>query len=766
MSTTDQPPADHTPEHGAAAEPGADAPYADSGPADATVPGTEPPNGDPAGPAPDATPGGGPDDGGWKPWDNREPRDAQDAGPAAAREPSPLRPAQQDADQVETLEAYNSALAHNGNAITLNVGTSQPAEFQRMTLDATETARLHRLHQQVPRQERMADSLRVHHLVVLTGPKGSGREQTGRVLLADRCGSDRLSVLHGEEARLTQALIERNGSRLRQGHGVRVNVGTRSPGQATLEALRLRARERGAYVVLIVEDARTDPGDLGPYAVHHTRPQLAAVLEAHLKAELAEHRTQCTEPGGCTRGRTQEFTSRVLADPRVDGTLAAASSVHWVARFARDLVSCLHGPEEALDTLLDTPHGDLRSLVRRFLKLSEPAADPGAPSPAADPHQQALRITYVLGHNLPLSDVIRAGTLLSGEVLRAENRDTAPTRPVFEADLDHLVPPGKGIAAEPGAGISDNPRRARLSDPELMPAVIEVIWHDLPWLREPLVGWLKRLGSDGLERVRARAAVIAGHLLRHDFDSVYRYVVKFWALSRSVNDRRCASLALAVALAADDPWLTERVDKQVADWAGSPRTPFQDSAARAYGTPVGTRDVPGTLPALQALAGRPALVPYASVAYSTAALYLAPDGADPVAEALGRWIRSSNDNLPRHAVRTLLVLGPFAVGPELAYRPTLAQQAMNDPEREETLLLLWQRALIDPAHSGQAWQLLRQWLLAADEDEELAAFLEKFGLRICVDRLLSRAVFHLRCWARQQPEARCVAQLLRSLGGA
>ncbi|MEJ8645711.1 hypothetical protein WKI68_39855 [Streptomyces sp. MS1.HAVA.3] len=195
------------------------------------------------------------------------------------------------------------------------MGTSQPAEFHRMTFDATETARLHQLHQPVPGQERMADSLRVHHLVVLIGPKGSGREQTGRVLLADRCGSDRLSVLHGEEARLTHALIERNGSRLRQGHGVLVKVGTRSPSQEELGLLRMSARERGAYVVLIVEDARTDPGDVGPYAVHHTRPQLAAVLEAHLKAELAEHRAQCTEPGGCTRGRTQEFTRRVLADP-------------------------------------------------------------------------------------------------------------------------------------------------------------------------------------------------------------------------------------------------------------------------------------------------------------------------------------------------------------------------------------------------------------------------------------------------------------------
>ncbi|MEU0215727.1 hypothetical protein ABZ281_11620, partial [Streptomyces sp. NPDC006265] len=151
-------------------------------------------------------------------------------------------------------------------------------------------------------------------------------------------------------------------------------------------------------------------------------------------------------------------------------------------------------------------------------------------------------------------------------------------------------------------------------------------------------------------------------------------------------------------------------------------------------------------------------------AYSTAALFLAEGGAAPVAEALGQWIRADDGHLPRHAVRTLLVLGPLAAGPELPSRPTLAHQAMEDPGGEETLLLLWQRALIDPAHSGQAWNLLRDWLLAADEDEELTLFAEKFALRIWPHKDL-RALFHLRRWARQLPDARLIARLLRGLGG-
>ncbi|MEW2072847.1 hypothetical protein AB0941_04305 [Streptomyces sp. NPDC013433] len=753
MSSTDDFSGSDGPEQVTTADPGQDTSYDTDTPAGTADTGPEPSKDDALAGSSEGGSADRTDDGA------RQPRRTQDT----SRDPykTPQRrspgPGQRDADLVEKLEAFGSAVAHHGDAFTLNMGTSPPAEFPWMDLDATDTSQIWQLRQDVPDQERMADSLLEHHLLVMAGAKGSGRECTSRVLLAERCGSARLGVLHGDQDRLAQALIEQNGRRLKRGHGVRVNVGTHRPDPATLEALALRAREREAYVVVIVEDPQADLGDLGPYAFHHRRPDLALVLEAHLTAALAEHRTRCAE--SCTFRGTEEFRSRVMGDPRTDRKLGAASSVHWVTRFARDLAGCLHGPEGALDTLLDTPVGDLRSLVRRFLKLSEQVTDPAA----AGPYHQALRIAYLLGHELPLSDVIRAGALLGVDMLSVENRDTAPARPVFEADLDRLVPPGGGIAAEPGAGMPDNPRRARLADPELMPTAVEVVWHDLPWLRDPLVAWLQRLGSDSLERVRARAGMIAGHLLRHDFDSVYRDLVKAWAFSRSVSDRRCAALALAVALESDNPWLSDRITRQVASWADSPKWPFQDSAARAYGTSLGTRDVSATLPALQELAGRPALVPYASVAYSLAALFLAEDGAEPVTEALGRWIRSSNDNLPRHAVRALLVLGPFAVGPELPSRPRLAQQVMDDPGREETLLLLWQRALVDPAHSGQAWQLLQQWLLAADQDEELARFLEKFVSRVCAPRLVRRAGFHLRRCAREHPEATCVRQVLDSL---
>ncbi|MFF8015732.1 hypothetical protein [Streptomyces sp. NPDC007929] len=768
MSTSDDVPASGVPDPGPAHEPVPDAPppgHEEPPAPEAAAPSD---SGEAAGPGPDDDPAR--EDRADDARADEAPGEQDGSSPDDAG-PRPRARDTEDRHRAETVssaafnEAFNNAMSFGGNAYTLNVGTAKDAELQRIRLDATGTARQHRLHHPVPQQDRMAETLREHHLVALFGTAGSGREGTGTFLLADRCGSEHVVVLHSADTDPLQALVAQARRCLKPGEGVLVGLGTRRPGRSTLRALSLLARERKAYVVLIVDATRTDDDLPAPYAVRHQRPEPRPVLDAHLRSVLEEHRAGCTARDRCDRARIRVFADRVLDDPRVAGRLDAARRVDRITSFAQDIAACLHDTGDALEDLLNAPQEDLRSLARRFLKLSEPQESEEAPAASeAETHHQAVRISYVLGYDLPLSDVLRMGTRLSAEMLRAEYRESAPARPVFELDLDRLVAPGMGIAAESGAHRSDNPRRARLADPELMPAVVEVIWHGFGWLREPLIAWLRALADDRLERVGTRAAVIVGQLLRHDFDSVYRDVVKDWARSPSVRDRRYAAMALSVAMADDDPRLTAQVGRQVADWAGSPRAQLQDSAARAYGTQLGTQDVPGTLRALQDLAGRPALDLYASVAYSTATLFLAEGGAEPVGDTLGRWIRADDGHLPRHAVRTLLVLGPLAAGPELPSRPTLAHQVMEAPGREETLLLLWQRALIDPAHSGQAWHLLCDWLVAADEDEDLALFLEKFALRIWPpkDR---RALFHLRRWARRLPDAALVARLLQALKG-
>ncbi|WP_329098065.1 hypothetical protein [Streptomyces sp. NBC_01439] len=749
-------------------------PHQHDGPA---APGTSP-TASPWGPAEGWSPGEppGPQGGGGVRDDHQGTTGAPHFAGAQSSGPRPPRAGQDEDDAVELISGdqfsvlirqstgnANTYGGHHNTALSLNLGGPQPVEFQQILLDARDVQQRHRLYQHapVPDHQLMADCLKRNHIVVVVGARGGGRDTTARVLLADTCGSNRVAVLYSAGGGLAQALVEQADRHLTRGYGIVLDLGTELPAPAALETLGLRAAQIGAHVVLITESPGAELDALSPYAFRHTGPDLKKVLEAHLEHELDKHRAG-HEQGDCPQHSLQAYLRDVLRDPRVDDELGAGLPVREAVSLAGTLATFLHRPPEELGQAFGAWRNRLRTMARVLLGLTAQASDP-----VPDPHQQPLRIAYVMCDGLPLSDFIRVGTLLCDEVQRAETREAAPERRVFDLILDQLVETGAGVAAAPDAGPPGNPRRVRLAEPELMATVIEVVWHGPGWLRAPLLRWLQRLAEDRLERVRSRAAVVAGLLLRHDFDSVYRDLVQLWARSKSARDRQYAALALAVAVGAGDSWLTARIDRQVADWARSPAPQLQDSAARAYGTLVGTRDVPGTLEALEALGSRRTPVRYASVAYATAALFLTPDGAEPVADALGRWVRRpDNEASPlRHAVGTLIVLGPYAVGPELPSRPKLAHQAMQEPEREASLLLLWQHALVDPAYSGLAWALLEQWLLAGDRDEELSLFLEGFVSRAAADELLTRAGFHVARMARRHPASPCVRRVLRAIRG-
>ncbi|MPY57497.1 ICP22 family protein [Streptomyces spongiae] len=664
--------------------------------------------------------------------------------------------------ETDLKRASRSAVSVGGTSIYLErlvAGADSRAEIQTLTCDARDLDRLVNLHQKVPQQDWMEGGLHTNHLVALFGQRGSGRHTTGLFLLRQRCPEGSVKILHSEGPGLAQALTECADTLLTRGDGFLVDLGADTLRQATLDALGRHARERGAYIVLIGEPVPADLDELRPYAFTHDKPKLRDVLRAHLDAALGAHAAECPEEGGCSPRRIQAFARRVQSDTGVDRVLDVAQSVRSVVDFAGLLAEHVHTPEDEFDEVFREWRDRLRRLAKRFLQVP----DPGTSTAVLDPHRQALRIAYVLFHGHPLSDVFQAAALLSAEVRRLENGEPTPASHVFERDLDRLIPPELGITAAAGGAIHDNPRRARLVDEELMPAVVEVVWHGFGSLRQPLREWLTVLVRDRLERVRVRAAQIAGILLSHDFDSVYRDLIQKWAAQGSAEYRQCAVLALEMA--ADDPSLAPRVRNQVNSWSRSPKWRLQDSAARAYGTSVGAQDVGHALWSLHELGSRQELSFSASIAFSASLLFLAGD-AEPVTEALDGWVHADNDHLHRHAVRVLLVLGRYSAASELRSRPVLAHLAMTDPAREDTLLLLWQRALTGKENSERAWELLRQWLLAADSDNELAGFLERFVPRVCTRQLRSRARFRLSMWARSHPGSACVRHVLRSLGPA
>lgn len=656
--------------------------------------------------------------------DNRP--SAQDTGRASRRRETgdggDFTRYQQARQQNALNKLKRSAVAHgSGSAFyaeQLTIGADTGVEIQVLSVSALTIAQQLDSHQDVDQQAQMAARLAAQHIVVLAGQPGSGRRSTALTLLAGCCSDDSVRILHSEAPGILQALCRRADELLTPG-GYLVDLDDQPLKLSTLETLGHLARKQGAFLVVIGEPGPVDPDRLRPHAFEHRRPLLGDVLAVHLRRLLAGHPGVCTRED-CTDEHTTAFITRMLESPQVQRTLDGAPSVGSVVEFAEVLAQSVHTEDTSLGEVINQWRDRLRRLAKRLLHVPAETSQ----GPVLDPHRQAFRIAYAFFHGHPLSDVFEAGEVLSATVLpRYETREPAPTNHVFERELDQLIPQEMRASADaaPGGRADDNPRRARLVDEELMHAVIEVVWHDYDSLRDPLREWLTALVSGPLERIRVRAAQIAGILLSHDFDSVYRDLIRHWA-GESAAYRQSAALALEMA--AHDPRLVHRVRGQIRSWLSSPRWQLQDS----------------------------------SVAFSMSWLYLA-GAPGPTADALDHWITSDNDHLNRHAIRTLLILSRYGAGPDRRDRPVLADTAMTDQDRADALVRLWRHALMGKDSSTRAWDLLRRWLLAGDADKELAAFLELLVPRICSRPLSLRAGFYLGMWAGRHPDSSTIGRL-------
>ncbi|MGY5130059.1 hypothetical protein [Streptomyces nigrescens] len=663
----------------------------------------------------------------------------------------------QQARQQNALNKLKRSAVANGSgsafyAEQLTLGGDSGVEIQVLSVSSLTVAQQLDSHQDVDQQTQMAARLAAQHILVLAGQPGSGRQSTALTLLAGCCPDDRIKILHSEAQGILQALCQRADGLLTPG-GFVVDLDDQPLKLSTLETLGHLARKHRAFLVVIGELGRVDPDRLRPHAFEHRRPALDKVLAVHLRRLLAGHPGACPQQD-CTTEHTTAFTARMLQSQQVQRTLDGAPSVRSVVEFAEVLAQSIHAEDTSLSDVIGQWRDRLRRLAKQLLQVPAETSQ----GPVLDPHRQAFRIAYAFFHGHPLSDVFEAGEVLSATVLpRYETREPAPTNHVFERELDQLIPQEMRASGDAMSGgrTDDNPRCARLVDEELMHAVIEVVWHDYDSLRDPLREWLTALVAGPLERIRVRAAHIAGILLSHDFDSVYRDLIRHWA-RKSAAYRQCAALALEMA--AHDPRMVGRVRDRIRSWLSSPRWEFQDSAARAYGTLVGAQDVPDTLWALRELGTRPELAFSSSVAFSMSWLYLA-GAPGPTADALDRWITSNNDHLTKHAIRTLLILSRYGAGPDRRDRPVLADTAMTDQDRADALVRLWRHALMGQDSSTRAWDLLRRWLLAGDADKELAAFLEVLVPRICARPLSPRAGFYLGMWAGRHPDSRTIRQL-------
>ncbi|MGY0021957.1 hypothetical protein ACVHNB_23730 [Streptomyces sp. YJ-C3] len=661
------------------------------------------------------------------------------------------------------LLAHRAAVSGDGLAMYVENFNADGRRSVGVRISRFTQERVLDLYEDVPGQSEIEQALKEHRVVVLWGRVGSGRRSTAAVLLARRVARYRIRLVHADGGGdPLQALCEAPGQ-LVEGHGYLLDAGDRPVTPEMLDRLVHVVTDRGAHLVVIGTRASTGSEPLRGQVFEHVHPDLARVLEKHLVALLAGHVDGCPRARGpeqhtCDTAAVDRYVAQMLDHPEVQ-PLVKVPPVEQVVDLARYLASAIHSEEP---DLLAIWRDRMRHLARRMLSGD---GDPEEGAPAAA-HVQPFRMAYAMFHLHPLADAFTAGEVLSAEILPLyETRESPPPGHVFNRDLARLIPVEMRSADDADGA---TPRRAHLVDVNLLHAFLEVAWHEYDSLRSPLLNWLTALlgRSDlGLERVRVRVAEIAGILLRHDFDGVYRQLIRPWANGESAVYRQCAAVAMEAAFL--DEGLKDRVAGQVRDWSNSPGLLLQDSAARTYGTQVGLSDVPAALRQLTSLGARPELAARNSVAFSTAWLYLNGE-EDAVIAQLGAWLDASSDHLTRHAVRTTLTLSRFGSGPGRRGRPALAERALVDEQFLDLLAALLARALLSAETSTRAWDLIRQWLVAADDHEDLAALFETLALRIFSRALRSRALWHLHVWAlrhTKSPTLRRIDLAVRTASG-
>ena len=127
-----------------------------------------------------------------------------------------------------------------------------------------------------------------------------------------------------------------------------------------------------------------------------------------------------------------------------------------------------------------------------------------------------------------------------------------------------------------------------LDNSVFQPAIISYVWNEYSRLREPILLWLKELGSHKNFDVSSRAAAAIGELSKYDFTTVLEKTLQPWANSEDERLRKLAALSLSISVM--DSNLAPQVLALLSNWCGLKNNSYlRWTATVAYGGYVGFR---------------------------------------------------------------------------------------------------------------------------------------------------------------------------------
>jgi hypothetical protein len=535
------------------------------------------------------------------------------------------------------------------------------------------------------------------------------------------------------------------------GHVLELSANHPVPQRQRLATAGARVASSQGYLVVVGQPGPAG-GALDPYEVPHHVPAAVDVLARHLPHLVRTGTTWSDE-------RAADFVAKCHGDPAIVAQLSTSWQPSEVVQLGRRLVEVGRRggqPAEALELL----PGALRILASDVLRAANESGDVNTL------RRLTARIAFALYSGHSITVVFELASLLFAALPADEPADTAEASPlvrtVFEGGMESLIDRKMRPKREDHSG--DEERLARLVDPELALAVLDVVWHDYDHLRAPIFDWLRVLGGDPRQSVRMRTGQLAGQLALHDFGEAYRELLRPWATSHSKVHRQSAAWAMERAVL--DPRLTARACAQVRDWTYSPNPFMNDTAVRCYATRLGAEFADEPLAHLWLVALRSAHVVSPAVAQAVAQLHEPddPESGLMILRELAAWTKDGTRSLHVHAARALTFLAHWTAPPPDERWPALLHLADTHPEAWELLLDLWRAALTEFMTAARGWQMLLAWLCRPEETGELADTTVRFATELLSSPVVrSRARFHLTHWLSQYVDSPVLDQLRNNL---
>ncbi|KOU32395.1 hypothetical protein ADK52_01460 [Streptomyces sp. WM6372] len=536
----------------------------------------------------------------------------------------------------------------------------------------------------------LLEQLRKQRVLVLTGPRSTGR-RTAALLLLRHLGTPSIRSL--DRSTSPEDLAERLAAGEARGYVLCDPITTRN--QPLRDTHLLAARDKLGDDGFLVITAGPHTHLEGVSGRAWRPPGAAAVLRSSLRAQVDDE------------GELQ----RLLALPAVTDFLAGHHQLREAARFADVLGRhSRHGSDAS--EIEAFSQGALEQQIQEWFEDADGTLHL---------REKAFLVALAAFHKGPYALTAELSDLLFGLLQRTEDPALPPAVPVFGTNPAKRLQLARAIRYPKEEQTEWGPvtqSMAAFEDDRLAAVLLREVWTGHPSARPALVGWLRLLAADGRSFVRTRAASTVAVLALHDLPSAMALVIEEWARSDRPWLRIGAVNALALAHVIGTPNIPRIIDRWCADEDAHARLRW--AAIRVHGL-IGEERPVETVEALRVAVRRDGndAAMLIELAQSVELLLLS-DARD---EVLAEVLRTRDDDRAAVdlAIDGFLRACRHTEDDESYGRPLVlawyARAATERPPSARGIAELW-RAALDRLQNQDALDLLHDWVVAADHDHD------------------------------------------------